>query len=99
MVILSIYSIFQKEHIALSNLNSRNAKEVRQHINEKLEIIEDLIRKRMDSKICIESLKAATLIEQNITKLKDIEPQHNWEEIKGVLIYLSDDTCEKNESI
>ena len=74
-----------------NNLSSRQSN--LDLINDHLESIDKLIRDGSFTKACIEASKTAKLIDGNINKISTAEPNHNWNEIKQVLIEIPEKYC------
>ena len=67
-------------------------------INQNLEMIYALMIKKKHKSICKYSLETAFIIERQMSQLKSIEPQHNWSEIKGALLDISQRYCRNGVS-
>ena len=73
-----------------NSIVERRLKEIDSH----LEKVYDFLRSDNHKKACLEASKAFNLIEQNYNNLKLIEPQHNWHDIKNVLLDIPLRHCE-----
>ncbi len=93
LAFLTSISISDNTKSIEANFDSEKAHQIRLKINKKLELIDDLIRNQEHSQTCKESLEATSIIKENVGLLNYIEPQHNWEKIRALLIAISRKSC------
>ncbi len=63
-------------------------------INMHMEILYEALRVENAAQACEEASKAASLIKDNFDKLKSIEPDYNWTEIRKVLLGVTSKYCQ-----
>ncbi len=61
--------------------------------NRSLEIIETKLKASDYDSACLEAIKSATLIDQNVKSLNLLEPNYDWNEIRAVLIQFPRKHC------
>ena len=65
-------------------------------INKSLEDLEIKLKSTNYGDACLEALKIAKLIEDNIDILRTLEPNYNWPEIRSVLLKVPEEYCSKS---
>ena len=93
--LLAFFVSFLYLHLSAQSRETRidNSKRILSTVNKSIEVLEMRLRSSDSKNACLVASRAAKIIKENISPLKNIEPNYDWIEIREVLLDVKKKHC------